>query len=115
MSNNEKYPQARKGKQDAKQSRKRAQNRISQQCRRERDSARARHLEHALTAIQSTSNLDCEDRYSALVQSHLRLLDDNENLQEALFNFRKRLLSMSNAAAAAAGIQPVKKSHAESC
>lgn len=102
MSNNEKYPQARKGKQDAKQSRKRAQNRISQQCRRERDSARARHLEHALTAIQSTSNLDCEDRYSALVQSHLRLLDDNENLQEALFNFRKRLLSMSNAAAAAA-------------
>ncbi|KAH6989824.1 hypothetical protein BKA56DRAFT_576403 [Ilyonectria sp. MPI-CAGE-AT-0026] len=81
---------------------KRAQNRLSQQCRRERKSAQGRHLEHALATLQTTANLQGEDRYSVLLQTYLKLLDEHQALQDATLRLRKRLLSVSNAAAAAA-------------
>ena len=92
------------GKLGAKNARRRVQNRISQQCRRERDSAKARHLRR-LAVIQSMSTMNYADRYSVLLQEHLKLIDDNENLREALLGVRKRLLSLSAAATAAAGTQ----------
>ncbi|KAL7916779.1 hypothetical protein GGI35DRAFT_485940 [Trichoderma velutinum] len=89
------------GKLGAKNARRRVQNRISQQCRRERGSAKARHL-HRLAIVQSMSTMNYEDRYSALLQEHLKLIDDNESLREALLGLRKRFLSLSAAATAAA-------------
>ncbi|KAM5527664.1 heavy metal translocating p-type atpase [Fusarium oxysporum f. sp. phaseoli] len=102
MSDSEISSQAQSSKLSSKNARKRAQNRISQKCRRERDSAKARHLQNALAAIQSASNMNNKDQYSVLLQAYLELIDDNETLRETVLGFRKRFLSLSNAAATAA-------------
>ena len=87
--------------------RKRAQNRISQQCLREKNAAYVRNLENAVELLQNTAT-DADgggrrDRYETLVEAHLKLLKENQRLEEALFRLRKKLLSLSNAAASAAG------------
>ena len=103
MVNDEDLTQAQRDRSDAKNARKRAQNRLSQQCRRERISARKRHLQHALAPIQSASDMNYKDQHSVLLQAHMKLIDENECLWESLFGLRKRFFSLSNAAAAAAG------------
>ncbi|KAF5612650.1 heavy metal translocating p-type ATPase [Fusarium tjaetaba] len=102
MSDGKISSQAQSSKPSSKNARKRAQNRISQQCRRERDSAKARHLQNSLAAIQSASSLNNKDQYSILLQAYLELVDENESLRETVLGFRKRFLSLSNAAATAA-------------
>lgn len=86
--------------------RKRAQNRISQQCLRERHAASARHLESVVQAMRSASDADSKERYSILLKSHMKLIEENRLLEEALFRLRKKLLSMSNSASTAAGTHP---------
>ena len=85
--------------------RKRAQNRISQQCLREKNAAYVRNLENAVELLQNTITDNdgggCRDRYETLVEAHLKLLKENQRLEEALFRLRKKLLSLSNAAATA--------------
>lgn len=103
MSDGKISSQAQSSKPSSKNARKRAQNRISQQCRRERDSAKAWYLQNSLAAIQSASSLNNKDQYSVLLQAYLELIDENESLRETVLGFRKRFLSLSNAAATAAG------------
>ncbi|KAF5700032.1 hypothetical protein FMUND_14505 [Fusarium mundagurra] len=102
MSDGKISSQAQSSKPSSKNARKRAQNRISQQCRRERDSAKARHLQNSLAAIQSATSLNNKDQYAVLLQAYLELIDENESLRETVLGFRKRFLSLSNAAATAA-------------
>jgi hypothetical protein len=41
-----------------------------------------------------------------LLETHLKLMEENRRLQDALLRLRKKLLSLSNAASAAAGKLP---------
>ncbi|KPM38348.1 hypothetical protein AK830_g8234 [Neonectria ditissima] len=82
--------------------RKRAQNRISQQCLREKNLAYTRHLESVVQAVKSVNEAGESDRYSVLLEAHLKLVEENRVLKEALLNMRKKLLSLSNAATDAA-------------
>ena len=89
--------------------RKRAQNRTSQQCLREKNLAYVRSLEDTVQLLQSaiaSDNDDTEgqqDRYTKLLEAHLKQMKENQALRDALLRLRKKLLSFSNAAAAAAG------------
>ena len=91
--------------------RKRAQNRTSQQCLREKNLAYVRNLEETVQLLRSaaaaSNDNGCgggQDRYTVLLEAHLKQMKENQTLREALLRLRKKLLSMSNAAAAAAGM-----------
>jgi hypothetical protein len=83
------------------------QNRISQQCLREKQLAHTRQLESFLEIIKSSNDesKNNEDRYSTLLDAHLKLIEEKRQLEDALFRLRKRLLSLSNIASTAAGKQ----------
>ncbi|KAJ4234152.1 hypothetical protein NW757_013637 [Fusarium falciforme] len=83
--------------------RKRAQNRISQQCLREKNLAHVRSLEEIVALLQqAVASGDQGSRYANLLETHLKLMEENRRLQDALLRLRKKLLSLSNAASAAA-------------
>ncbi|OCK83369.1 hypothetical protein K432DRAFT_347304 [Lepidopterella palustris CBS 459.81] len=89
---------------DARADRKRVQNRISQQCLREKQLAHTRQLESFLEIIKTSNDetKNNEDRYSTLLDAHLKLIEEKRQLEDALFRLRKRLLSLSNIASTAA-------------
>ncbi|EXM08747.1 hypothetical protein NOF04DRAFT_8251 [Fusarium oxysporum II5] len=83
--------------------RKRAQNRISQQCLREKNITYIRNLEETIELLQRVATgLDPQDRYSVLLDAHLKLIAENRKLEDALLRLRKKLLSFGQAANAAA-------------
>ncbi|RSL75985.1 hypothetical protein CEP51_010387 [Fusarium floridanum] len=91
------------GPDGAERGRKRAQNRISQQCLREKNLAHVRSLEETVALLQqAVSSGDQGSRYATLLETHLKLMEENRRLQDALLRLRKKLLSLSNAASAAA-------------
>lgn len=103
-------PKKRKASLDAEPLvRKRAQNRISQQCHREKNTAYIRSLESTVELLQKAASCNNDggerqkDGYATLVEAHLKLVKENQRLEEALFRLRKKLLSLSNSAATAAG------------
>ncbi|KAI3583898.1 haloacid dehalogenase-like hydrolase-domain-containing protein [Fusarium oxysporum f. sp. albedinis] len=84
--------------------RKRAQNRISQQCLREKNITYIRNLEETIDLLQKVATgSDPQDRYSVLLDAHLKLIAENRKLEDALLRLRKKLLSFGQAANAAAG------------
>lgn len=84
--------------------RKRTQNRISQQCARERQTAYIRQMESFIDLLRSSTEGDTDDtEYTKLLKAHLKLLDDKRNAEESLFRFRQKLLSVGNMATSAAG------------
>lgn len=87
---------------DTRANRKRAQNRLSQQCVREKRRAQSKHLDLLTTVIRSSTSDEAESQES-LVFAQLELVKENEELKDALLRLRKKLLSVSTAAAAAAG------------
>ncbi|KAI1017524.1 hypothetical protein LB504_003941 [Fusarium proliferatum] len=83
--------------------RKRAQNRISQQCLREKNITYIRNLEETIELLQKVATgSDPQDRYSVLLEAHLKLIAENRKLEDALLRLRKKLLSFGQAATAAA-------------
>ncbi|KAF5975350.1 hypothetical protein FBULB1_7411 [Fusarium bulbicola] len=83
--------------------RKRAQNRISQQCLREKNITYIRNLEETIELLQKVATgSDPQDRYSVLLDAHLKLIAENRKLEDALLRLRKKLLSFGQAATAAA-------------
>ncbi|KAF7554732.1 hypothetical protein G7Z17_g2711 [Cylindrodendrum hubeiense] len=83
--------------------RKRTQNRISQQCARERQTAYIRQMESFIDLLRSSTEKDTNDtEYTKLLKAHLKLLDDKRNAEESLFRFRQKLLSVGNMATSAA-------------
>ncbi|KAM6527578.1 hypothetical protein FALCPG4_008634 [Fusarium falciforme] len=95
------------GPDGAERGRKRAQNRISQQCLREKNLAYVRSLEETVSLLQqAVASGDQGSRYANLLEIHLKLMEENRRLQDALLRLRKKLLSLSNAASAAAGKLP---------
>ncbi|KAI8671950.1 hypothetical protein NCS56_00657200 [Fusarium sp. Ph1] len=91
------------GPDGAERGRKRAQNRISQQCLREKNIAHVRSLEETVALLQqAVASGDQGSRYATLLETHLKLMEENRRLQDALLRLRKKLLSLSNAASAAA-------------
>ncbi|KAJ5949901.1 hypothetical protein N7454_001485 [Penicillium verhagenii] len=83
---------------------KRTQNRTSQKCLRERKQAHTRHLE-SLAELMMVSQNDGDDlhkRNEALVACNLKLIEQNRQLQDALFRMKKKLMGLSNMATAAA-------------
>ncbi|KAF4447582.1 heavy metal translocating p-type ATPase [Fusarium austroafricanum] len=82
--------------------RKRTQNRIAQKCLRERRAASGRHIANMLETMQFTTETDQVKQYSKLLEAQVKLVKDNQQMEDALFRMRKKLLSLSNAAATAA-------------
>ncbi|KAH6972183.1 hypothetical protein BKA56DRAFT_677150 [Ilyonectria sp. MPI-CAGE-AT-0026] len=94
--------------------RKRTQNRISQQCARERQTAYIRQMESFIDLLRSSTEGDTDDtEYTKLLKAHLKLLDDKRNAEESLFRFRQKLLSVGNMATSAAE-DPIFQSLSES-
>ncbi|KAH7141865.1 hypothetical protein EDB81DRAFT_53768 [Dactylonectria macrodidyma] len=83
--------------------RKRAQNRISQQCVRERQAAYVRQMESVLDTLKpSTEDATEQTRYDRLAKAHLKVIDEKQHIKDALFRFRRKLLSVGNLATSAA-------------
>lgn len=82
--------------------RKRTQNRIAQQCLRERRAASSRHMDNVFNTMKFASEADQSQRFAVLLEAHMKLVKENELMEDALFRLRKKLLSLSNAAAMAA-------------
>ncbi|KAM0293193.1 hypothetical protein ACHAPM_011644 [Fusarium culmorum] len=82
--------------------RKRTQNRIAQKCLRERRAASGRHVANILEVMQFATETDQVKQYSMLLDAQVKLVKDNQEMEDALFRMRKKLLSLSNAAATAA-------------
>ncbi|GAB7356239.1 hypothetical protein MBLNU459_g7056t1 [Dothideomycetes sp. NU459] len=89
---------------DNRADRKRVQNRISQQCLREKQLARTRQLESAMEIIKNSANqlADGHSPNAPAMEAQLKLIAENEQLREAVFRMRKKLLSLSHMAASAA-------------
>lgn len=94
-----------KGPSNGKVDRKKAQNRISQQCLREKQLATTKHMNSMLNALQGSRASSKDDRQDdgALLESHLELIEQNKRLIEAVLRLRKKLLLLSASANAAAG------------
>ncbi|KAI1628442.1 hypothetical protein EDD37DRAFT_670344 [Exophiala viscosa] len=86
-------------------SRKRAQNRLSQQCFREKNRVRAKQLETLGELIKSSADstiVPSAEQYKDLLNKQFALMEENSLLRDALLKMRKKLLSLSSAATAAA-------------
>ncbi|KAF9892609.1 hypothetical protein FE257_001011 [Aspergillus nanangensis] len=96
-------PSERKGKtaplatDDHQREKKRLQNRISQQCFREKQTTYIRHLEQFVSSIEKTDEFSSSD-----AAENLRLIRENHALRESLLQMRKKLLSLSAQAASMA-------------
>jgi hypothetical protein len=85
--------------------RKRVQNRISQQCVREKQLAHAKRLEALAEVIKTSTEADATSAatQSNLLNNQLALIEENRDLRDELLRMRKKMLSLSSAVAAAAG------------
>lgn len=83
-------------------SRKRTQNRIAQQCLRERRAASSRHMDNMFETMHFATETDLSQRYTVLLEAHMNLARENQLMEDALFRLRKKLLSLSNSTALAA-------------
>ncbi|KAJ0356090.1 hypothetical protein COL154_011158 [Colletotrichum chrysophilum] len=97
---------ASQGKSESAAEKKRTQNRISQQCAREKQSAYIRQMETLVAALK-TPNEDATEqtKYDELVKAHLKLAEEKQQVEDALFRLRQKLLSVGNLATAAAGFK----------
>jgi hypothetical protein len=88
-----------------RRSRKRVQNRISQQCVREKQAAYSKQLEALAGMIKSSTKMDCESTASnsAHLKIQMALIEENRELRDALLRMRKKMLSLSSAVGAVAG------------
>lgn len=78
-------------------SRKKVQNRIAQRVFREKQAAYVNRLESLIETYQSCNELqDEESRYNELHGRYLKLLDEHQQLKDALFLFKKKLMTASN-------------------
>lgn len=79
--------------------RNRAQNRISQQCPRKKNLTYLRNLGETIELLQKVATgSDPQDRHSVLLDGHLKLIAENQRLEDALLRLRENLLSFSQAA-----------------
>lgn len=85
---------------EAKRTKKRIQNRNSQKCYREKQASQLRALEKLL---ENTNPGDATGQNS---ESNVKLLKENQELQDALLRMRKKFLSLSTAASSSAGMFP---------
>ena len=86
--------------------RKREQNRISQKCMREKRLACASQLDDMAEVIKLSSQGQSEvggDAQNAGLARQLALIEENRDIKDALLRMRKKMLSLSYAAAAVAG------------
>ena len=88
--------------QNDRAARKRVQNRISQKCIREKQLAQSQHLASFLDLIQA-SRKGGDGSQTALIESHLKLLEENQKMKTSLLRMRKKMLSLSNSARTTAG------------
>ncbi|EUC27401.1 hypothetical protein COCCADRAFT_10006 [Bipolaris zeicola 26-R-13] len=84
---------------EASVTRKRTQNRIAQQCLRERRAASSRHADRILDTMEIVAE---PERLTMLLEAQAKLTRENQRMEDALFRMRKKLLSLSNTAATAA-------------
>jgi hypothetical protein len=84
--------------------RKRLQNRLSQQCVREKRLAHAKQFEalRDMPKLAHTSQLS-QELWETLKAEQLALAEENRRLKDALLKMRKKLLSLSSMAAMTAG------------
>ncbi|KAI8187160.1 hypothetical protein K4K51_009340 [Colletotrichum sp. SAR 10_75] len=93
------------GKSESAAEKKRTQNRISQQCAREKQSAYIRQMESLVAALKTPNDDATEQtKYDELVKAHLKLAEEKQQVEDALFRLRQKLLSVGNLATAAAAI-----------
>jgi hypothetical protein len=84
---------------------KKAQNRVAQKSFREKQQAYVQYLESYVKAIKSSREVeDGDDRYSQLLRSHLKLLEDYHQLQESFIRLRQKLWAIGQSATDAAGM-----------
>ncbi|KAH9240917.1 hypothetical protein K456DRAFT_1733518 [Colletotrichum gloeosporioides 23] len=94
---------ASQGKSESAADKKRTQNRISQQCAREKQSAYIRQMETLVAALKTPNDDATEQtKYDELVKAHLKLAEEKQQVEDALFRLRQKLLSVGNLATAAA-------------
>jgi len=88
-----------------RRSRKRLQNRISQQCVREKQAVYSKQIEALAGLIKSSTNVDRESANSQNAQLNMQmaLIEENKELRDALLRMRKKMLSLSSAVGAVAG------------
>ncbi|KAJ5924896.1 hypothetical protein N7454_007535 [Penicillium verhagenii] len=70
--------------------RKRLQNRISQQCFREKQATYIKHLEQIVNNVEGSDGFKLSD-----ASKNLKLIRENHNLRESLLEMRKKLLGLS--------------------
>jgi hypothetical protein len=85
-------PPKRKGASSPNQQsdRKRLQNRISQQCFREKQATYIKHLEQFVNNVEESDGFEFSD-----ASKNLQLIRENHLLRESLLDMRKKLLSFS--------------------
>lgn len=88
-----------------RKSRKRLQNRISQQCVREKQVVYSKQIEALAGLIKSSANVDHESAVSktAHLNMQMALMEENRQFRDALLSMRKKMLSLSSAVGAVAG------------
>lgn len=83
---------------------KRAQNRAAQKSFREKHQSHLQYLESFVRAVKSSEEgSDENDRYSRILRTHLKLLEDYQKLQHAYIKLRQKLSGIGQSAIAAAG------------
>ncbi|KAI2484275.1 hypothetical protein Ptr902_03215 [Pyrenophora tritici-repentis] len=86
---------------DEKSQRKRVQNRISQRCSREKKLTQNRNIANFIELVKKAQTGSHENN-TVLVNAYAELMQENDQLNEALLRMRKKLLSISNSSEAAA-------------
>ncbi|EDU48657.1 conserved hypothetical protein [Pyrenophora tritici-repentis Pt-1C-BFP] len=86
---------------DEKSQRKRVQNRISQRCSREKKLTQNRNIANFIELVKKAQTGSHENN-KVLVNAYAELMQENDQLNEALLRMRKKLLSISNSSEAAA-------------
>jgi hypothetical protein len=85
---------------EQKRLKKRAQNRLSQRCIREKQLVKIQQLERRLSLLQAQTHSPPNVDATAL---NVQLLKENEDLRDTLQAMRKQLLSIGTMATSAAG------------
>jgi hypothetical protein len=88
-----------------KRDKKRVQNRLSQQCYREKQASYIKQLERFVENVQSagSGSAGSPSQLEGMQKKQLRLMKENQELREAILRLRKKLLSLSTAASTSAG------------
>ncbi|KAJ5769170.1 hypothetical protein N7520_003729 [Penicillium odoratum] len=84
---------------DQQSDRKRLQNRISQQCFREKQATYIKHLEQFVNNVEGSDGFEFSD-----ASKNLQLIRENHNLRESLLGMRKKLLSFGAQATSMANL-----------